>query len=83
MNRNLKPPKEIVAKSLEISVDQLDVNSAYGETLNWDSLNHVAIINELEVSYGIQIPDSEIENYVTLKAIIELYEKVNKKCNGY
>jgi len=77
MNKYLKTPKDIVAKILEISVDQLDDNSAYGETLNWDSLNHVAIINELELNYGIQIPDSEIENYVTLKAIIGLYEKLN------
>lgn len=78
MNEKLIPPLELVAKALEISVDQLNENSAYGETLNWDSLNHVAIINELEVSYEIQIPDSEIENYVTLKAIIELYNKLNK-----
>lgn len=78
MSKNLKSPKEIVAKALEISVDQLDDNSAYGETPNWDSLNHVAIINELEESYGIQIPDSEIENYITMKAINELYEKVNQ-----
>jgi len=78
MGKNLKPPKEIVAKALDIRVDQLDDDSAYGETPNWDSLNHVDIVNELEVSYGIQIPDSEIENYVTLKAIIELYNKLNK-----
>ena len=78
MGKNLKPPKEIVAKALDIRVDKLDDDSAYGETPNWDSLNHVDIVNELEVSYGIQIPDSEIENYVTLKAIIELYNKLNK-----
>ncbi len=77
MSRKLKPPKEIIAEALEISLDQLDDYSAYGETLNWDSLNHIAIINELEVNYEIQIPDSEIENYLTLKAIVELYEKLN------
>jgi acyl carrier protein len=78
MSKNLKPPKEIVAKALDISVDQLNDDSAYGETLNWDSLNHVSIINELETNYGIQIPDSEIENYLTMRAIIQLYEKMNK-----
>ncbi len=77
MSKDLITPKEIVAKALGISVDHLHDNSAYGETLNWDSLNHVSIINELEVSYGVQIPDSEIENYVTLKAIIELYDRLN------
>ncbi|MPL94175.1 Acyl carrier protein [bioreactor metagenome] len=78
MNKNLKSPKEIVAKALDISVDQLNEDSAYGKTPNWDSLNHVSIINELEANYGIQISDSEIENYLTMKAIIQLYEKVNK-----
>lgn len=78
MSQNLKPPKEIVAKALEISIDQLNDESAYGETPNWDSLNHVAIINELEINYGIQIPDSEIENYITMKAINELYERTKQ-----
>lgn len=78
MSKNLKPPKELVAKALEISVEQLNENSAYGETPNWDSLNHVSIINELEANYDIQIPDSEIENYLTMKNIIQLYEKMNK-----
>lgn len=77
MSKNLKNPKEIVAKALEISLAQLDDNSAFGETLNWDSVNHVTIINELEANYGIQIPDSEIENYTTLKAILELFDKLN------
>lgn len=78
MSKNLIPPIELVAKALEISVDQLNEDSAFGETPKWDSLNHVAIINEIEINYEIEIPESEIENYFTLKAIIELYEKTNK-----
>lgn len=78
MSKKLKPPIQIVAQALKISIDQLNDDSAYGETPNWDSLNHVAIINELETNYGIQIPDSEIENYLTMKAIIQLFEKINK-----
>lgn len=78
MKKDLKTPKEIIAKVLEINEEELHDNAAFGETLNWDSLNHVAIINELEISYGIQIPDTEIENYMTLKAITELYDKLNK-----
>lgn len=77
MGQNLKPPKEIVAKALEICIDELNDESAYGETLNWDSLNHVVIINELEANYGILIPDSEIENLMSMKAINELYKKLS------
>ncbi|MDR0604473.1 MAG: acyl carrier protein [Bacteroidales bacterium] len=78
MSKNLKPPKEIVAKALNISIDRLNDDSAYGETPNWDSLNHIGVIGELETNYGIQIPDSEIENYLTMKAIIQLYEKLKQ-----
>jgi len=69
----MKSPFEVVAKALEISVDILNENSAIGETPNWDSLNHVVIIGELESNYGIQIPNEDIEKYITMKAIIELY----------
>jgi acyl carrier protein len=78
MSKIFKLPKEIVAKALNISIDQLSDDSAYGETPNWDSLNHIGIINELETNYGIQIPDSEIENFLTMKAIIQLYEKLKQ-----
>ncbi|MCL2650921.1 MAG: acyl carrier protein [Candidatus Azobacteroides sp.] len=74
--KNLKSPKEIVARVLKISIDQLNDDSAYGETPNWDSLNHIDIINELENNYEIQIPDSDIENYMTIKAIVKLYKKL-------
>jgi acyl carrier protein len=73
MKKNMKTPFEVVAKALEISVDMVNENSAIGETPNWDSLNHVVIIGELESNYGIQIPNEDIEKYITMKAIIELY----------
>ena len=81
MSKKLKTPFEIVAKVLDISVDNLNENSAMGETPYWDSLNHVVIIGELESNYGIQIPNEDIEKYVTMKTIIELYEKIKLKIN--
>ena len=68
-------PFDIVAKALEISVNEIDENSAMGKTPNWDSLNHVSVIVELENSYGIQIPNEDIEKYTTMKSIIELYDE--------
>lgn len=76
--KNMKSPFDVVANVLEISKDMLNENSAYGETPNWDSLNHVVIIGELESSYGIQIPNEEIGKYFTMKSIIQLYKEVNR-----
>ena len=72
----MKTPFEVVAKALEISIDLLNENSAIGETPNWDSLNHVVIIGELESNYCIQIPNKDIEKYTTMKAIIEFYNNI-------
>lgn len=73
---NMKLPFEVVAEALEISVEILNENSAIGETPNWDSLNHVVIIGELENNYGIEIPNEDIEKYTTMKSIIELFESI-------
>jgi len=73
MSKKLKSPYQVVANVLDISIDVLNENSCMGETPNWDSLNHVAIIGELESNYGIQIPNEDIEKYTTMKSIIELY----------
>lgn len=73
----MKSPFDVVANALEISVEILNENSAIGETPNWDSLNHIVIIGELESNYGIQIPNEDIEKYVTMKGIIQLHKEMN------
>ncbi len=77
MKKILTSPFDLVAKALDISRSEINENSAMGETLNWDSLNHVVIIGELESSYGIQIPNQDIEKYITMKSIIQLYNEIS------
>lgn len=78
MSKYLTTPREIVAQALNISIDDINEDSAYGETQNWDSINHVDIINSLESTYEIEIPDSDVEKYYSMKAIIDLYEKLKE-----
>jgi acyl carrier protein len=73
----LKSPYDLVGKVLELDRNELDEKSAMGHTPKWDSLNHMFIINDIEREYGITIPDGDIEKYVTMKAIIELYDRQN------
>jgi acyl carrier protein len=75
MKKILTSPIDLVAKVLELKPELVTEKSAMGETLNWDSLNQVLIIGEMEKSYGITIADNEIEKYATMKAIIEVYNK--------
>lgn len=71
----LTSPIDLVAKVLEVKPEIINEKSAMGETPNWDSLNHIIIIGEIENAYEIAIPNDEIENYITMKAIIEIYNK--------
>lgn len=73
----LTSPFDLVAEVLEIKVELLDAKSAMGETPNWDSLNHLVIIGEMETHYGMSIPNEEIENYVTMQAIIDAYDRAS------
>lgn len=74
----MKTPFEVVAKALEISEAMLNENSAIGETPNWDSLKQVTIIGDLEINYGIQISNEDIEKFTNMKSIIDLYDSLTK-----
>lgn len=73
----METPYEVVARALDINITLLDENSAQGETPNWDSLNQVDVIYQIESSYDIQISDEDIEKYSNMKAIIELFKNLN------
>jgi acyl carrier protein len=75
MKKIFKSPFDLVADALGIKSDLLNEKSAMGETLNWDSLNHVVIIGEIEKHYEVTIPDNEIENYEAMKSIINVYNR--------
>jgi len=75
MKKILKSPFDLVAEALEVKPELIHEKSAMGETPNWDSLNHVVIIGEMEKYYGISIPNDEIEKYITMEAIIAVYNK--------
>ena len=77
----LTSPIDLVTKILELKPGIVNKDSAMGETPNWDSLKHVEIIGEIENSYGVTISNDDIEKYVTMKAIIDVYDEQsgNKK----
>lgn len=78
----LTSPIDLVTEVLELKSGIVTKDSAMGETPHWDSLRHVEIIGMIEERYGVTIPDNEIENYVTMKAIIELYNKQSGNFNS-
>jgi acyl carrier protein len=70
MNEHPFSPLHIVAKVLKINPSLLSEDSTMGQTPNWDSLNHIAIIVELEKAYKVEISDADISNLVTIRSIL-------------
>jgi len=74
MTKMFKNPFELVASVLKLPVESLNANSTMGEEPNWDSMNHIAIIVEIEKSLGISIHNDDIMKYSELTEIIKLFE---------
>lgn len=66
--------KTIVANVLGISYDEVNDDLDKNSCDEWDSFNHIILINEIEEGLGIQIPidDSErIDSYFELAQTVE------------
>ena len=50
--------KEIIASNLNVSVDEIDEDTAIGDIAEWDSLRHIRIISAIENEFGFRFtPD--------------------------
>ena len=58
--------KEIIAKNLEVSIDQLAPEAKFIEDLGADSLDIVELVMALEEEFGIDIPDEDADKMKTV-----------------
>jgi acyl carrier protein len=68
--------KEIVAKELEVSIDQLTPEAKFIEDLGADSLDTVELVMALEEEFGLDIPDEDADKMKTVGDALE-YLKTN------
>jgi acyl carrier protein len=53
---------QFVADIFEVSVTELNANTAYGMVPQWDSLMQIRLIMEIESKYGVTIPIDEVSS---------------------
>jgi len=58
--------KEIIAKELEVSTDQLRPDAKVIEDLGADSLDTVELVMALEEEFGLDIPDEDADKMKTV-----------------
>ena len=62
---------EIIARQLQIDTDMIDEHTKIMEDLGADSLDVVEMLMAMEDSFGITVPDEDIEELVTVSDIVE------------
>ena len=70
--------RDMLAKQLNLSADQIKPESDVVKDLGADSLDVVELLISLEDDYGVSIPEDDIVNVKTVQDIVEMIEKLNK-----
>ena len=66
--------KEIIAKVLEVNVEDINEDTAIGDIPEWDSLSHIQIISAIEKEFGFNFtPDvmMDLEDVSDIVAAVE------------
>lgn len=66
---------DFVAEILDVNVDEISMESRYGECMNWDSLKHIQLIVEIGDEFGINIP---IDDSPKIKTLRDFYAYIEK-----
>jgi len=63
--------REIVAEQLQISADEINLDSSFIDDLGADSLDIVELVMAMEESFEMDIPDEEAEKIQTVRNAID------------
>lgn len=66
----------IVAKELNVSKDEITLETNLQTDLGADSLDAVELMMALEDSFDIQIPDEDAQKFKVIKDIVNYLEKL-------
>lgn len=62
--------QEIIADKLSIDVEEITLDSSFVDDLNADSLDIVELIMALEDELDLEIPDEDVEKFVTVADVV-------------
>jgi len=69
-NEQLKQElRNLAAETLQVPLEQIPEDLAFGDLPQWDSLGHMDLMLALEARFGVQINTETISNLVSLPAI--------------
>lgn len=66
--------RTILCEQLELSEDQVTMDSNIAEDLGADSLDVVDLIMSIEDEFGVEVPDEDIEGIKTVGDVVNYIE---------
>jgi len=67
--------KKIVVEHLGVEEDKVTESASFIDDLGADSLDTVELVMAFEEEFGIEIPDEDAENIMTVGAAVDYVEK--------
>ena len=67
--------RDLVATSAGIPKAELKLESKFVDDLGMDSLDQIEATMAIEEAFGIDIPDQEVEELLTIKDMVEYIKK--------
>ena len=65
----------LIANILNIHIDKINLNTGIDNQSDWDSLNHILIMNEIEKVFGISLSPNDIINMTNVEFISNILKK--------
>ena len=67
--------KEIIMDTISCSKDKITLEANLKDDLGIDSLDSMELMMAVEDAYGITVPEEELPNLTSVKAIVEYVDK--------
>ena len=67
--------KKIIIEQLQVSEDEVTMDTNLMKDLSADSLDAVEIIMAIEDTFGIEIPDEDAEKFQTVEDLVKYVEE--------
>ena len=70
--------RDILAKQLRISADEIKAESRIKNDLGADSLDILQLLMTIEEEYNVTIPDEELANFETVNDVVKYLETLEQ-----
>ena len=74
----LEKIQAMLAEALNLPLEKVTADAKIVDDLGADSLDVVELLSRLEDEYGVEMPDDEVENLVTVADVAAVLEKLTK-----